>query len=76
MLKDSITVAREEAMRQGLEQGRKQGLEQGLEQGASKGIDRFARLASLLIDAGRLDDLKQASSDPKARERLFDEFDI
>lgn len=80
MLRDSISTAKEDAIIEGREQGLAQGHAEGLAEGKAAGLaegqDRYAHLADALIDAGRLDDLKLANSDPEARERLFEEFGI
>lgn len=72
MLRDSIGTAKEDA----IIEGREQGLAQGHAEGLAEGQGCYAHLADALIDAGRLDDLKLANSDPEARERLFEEFGI
>ena len=54
------------------EEARQEGRQEGLEEGSA----RFAALASRLIEAGRVDDLAQAASDPVRRDELFREFDL
>lgn len=54
------------------EEAREEGRQEGLEEGSA----RFAALASRLIEAGRVDDLAQAASDPVRRDELFREFDL
>lgn len=61
-------IACEEAREEGRQEGRQEGLEEG--------SARFAALASRLIEAGRVDDLAQAASDPVRRDELFREFDL
>ena len=63
------------ATKAGLEQGMKQGLEQGLEQGIELGEARFGRLAETLLEAGRIEDLKRASTDAAFRDQLLQELD-
>ena len=53
-----------------LEVGREQGLTWGLEQGES----RVNKLNSILIDQGRLDDLKRATQDKAYQEELMTEL--
>ena len=48
----------------------------GRQEGREEGSARFAALASRLIEAGRVDDLAQAASDPVRRDELFREFDL
>ncbi len=62
------------ATKAGLEQGMKQGLEQGLEQGIELGEARFGRLAETLLEAGRIEDLKRASTDAAFRDQLLQEL--
>ncbi|MBP5161686.1 MAG: hypothetical protein ILP16_01735 [Spirochaetales bacterium] len=52
------------------------GLERGLAEGRSEGADRMAGLVSVLLKAGRTEDLQKASSDTAYREQLFKEFGI
>ena len=44
--------------------------------GLEKGADRMASLVSVLLKAGRTEDLQKASSDTAYREQLFKEFGI
>lgn len=52
------------------EEGREAGLEQGLAQGES----RLNKLYSILIDMGRLDDLKRSTQDKAYQEQLMIEL--
>ena len=52
------------------------GLEKGLAAGRAEGADRMAGLVSVLLKAGRTEDLQKASSDTAYREQLFKEFGI
>ena len=56
----------EEGMEDGLERGRKPGLEQG--------ENRVNRLHSILMDMGRIDDLKRATKDKNYQEQLIFEL--
>ena len=44
--------------------------------GLAEGADRMASLVSVLLKAGRTEDLQKASSDAAYREQLFKEFGI
>ncbi len=74
----------EHSHRAGLSQARKEGIELGLAEGEARGIAkgeaqgeaRFAKLADILLDAGRIDDLKRASNDATYRDALFREFHL
>ena len=57
---------------EGLEEGLKKGLEQGIQQG----VDRFATLTKILLEKGRLEELKRATDDAFYREKLFHEFEL
>ncbi|MBP5163759.1 MAG: PD-(D/E)XK nuclease family transposase [Spirochaetales bacterium] len=48
----------------------------GLCTGRAEGADMMASLVSVLLQAGRTEDLKKASSDTSYREQLFKEFGI
>ncbi|MCM1123417.1 MAG: hypothetical protein NC416_12615, partial [Eubacterium sp.] len=61
---------------QGISQGITQGISQGVAQGISQGFDLFAKLINLLLEAGRVDDVKKVSTDETARDRLLREFDL
>ena len=50
--------------------------EEGRQEGREEGSARFAALASRLIEAGRVDDLAQAASDPARRDELFRELGV
>ncbi len=52
------------------------GLEKGLAAGRAEGADRMAGLVSVLLKAGRTEDLQKASYDTDYREQLFKEFGI
>ena len=62
----------EHSHRAGLSQARKEGIELGLAEGEARGI----KLADILLDAGRIDDLKRASNDATYRDALFQEFHL
>ena len=58
----------------GIDQGIEQGIEQGIGQGTILGEEKFAKLAQRMLEAGRVEELKQAIEDKGYRERLFEEF--
>jgi len=49
-------------------------LEQGIEQGIEQGTNVVNRLNQILIDAGRLDDLKRATKDKEYQNKLIEEL--
>lgn len=55
---------------------REEAREEGRQEGREEGSARFAALASRLIEAGRVDDLAQAASDPARRDELFRELGV
>ncbi len=70
----------EHSHRAGLNQARKEGMAEGIElglaEGEARGAEKFAKLADILLDAGRIDDLKRASNDAAYRDTLFQEFHL
>ena len=54
--------------------GIKLGIEQGIGQGTILGEEKFAKLAQRMLEAGRIEELKQAIEDKGYRDRLFEEF--
>lgn len=59
------------ARKEGFEEGVRQGLEQGREEAA-----RYAALVDVLLDAGRLEDLKRSADDEAYRRSLFEELGL
>ena len=55
------------------EHGREEGFEQGLTQGERR-LARVNKLNSILIELGRLDDLKRATTDQSYQEQLIAEL--
>ena len=55
------------------EEGREQGREEGIEQGEIR-LTRVNMLHSILIDMGRIDDLKRATQDKTYQEQLMSEL--
>ena len=60
----------EEGVEDVIERGKKIGLEQGVTQGEN----RLNQLNSILIDLGRIDDLKRATQDKSYQEQLMVEL--
>lgn len=75
-----VNMARRHYREVGLEEGRAEGRALGLEEGRAEGraeAERFyGQLISLLVDSGRVEDLKRAAKDGEYRERLYAEFGI
>ncbi|MDO4345214.1 MAG: hypothetical protein Q4C50_10470 [Eubacteriales bacterium] len=55
-----------------LEDGREEGIEQGIEKGAM----RMRKLVKLLMEAGRMDDLRDAAADDQVCKKLYEELNI
>ena len=55
------------------EEGREEGFEAGLKQGERR-LARVNQLNSILIDLGRLNDLKRATGDKEYQEQLINEL--
>ena len=58
------------------EEGMKEGMKEGMEKGMQKGENKLADLIGRLLSAGRIEDVKRASSDPVYRRKLYEEFGI
>ena len=50
------------------------GIQKGIQQGIQQGEARFAMLSENLFNAGRIDDLRKASTSKRYRNRLYKEF--
>lgn len=50
--------------------------EEGRKEGRQEGEGSMARLTEILMNEGRYDDLKRASTDKKYRQKLFKEYRI
>lgn len=66
----------ERHMRQEREASREEGFLQGRAEGRTEGIAKSMELNKLLLQAGRLDDLKRAAEDEKFCLSLYEEFHI
>ena len=49
-------------------------IDEGMEKGMEKGTSLVNQLNDILIEAGRLEDLKRATKDPKYQKMLIDEL--
>ena len=65
-----------QGIEQGIVQGIEQGTQQGIEQGRAQSAEAIARLASILSDQHRLDELPPALEDPQSLASLMEEFGI
>ena len=63
-----------EGERRGRIEGERQGRIEGERQGRIEGINNINALNSILIKAGRLDDLTRATSDPDYQKKLMAEL--
>ena len=68
--------AREEGHAEGHAEGRAEGLTEGRAEGRAEGLARANRLAQILVEQGRMEDLKRSFRDTKYQETLFKEFGI
>lgn len=66
----------EEGLGNAYNSGMEEGLTKGIEQGIEQGEDRFGALVARLLEASRIDDVAEASSNPARRNELFQEFGI
>ena len=55
---------------------KEEGEEIGLAKGLAKGENRFAALASALIEAGQAEDILKATKDMEYRQKLYKEYGI
>lgn len=53
---------------------RKDGIDEGIKRGIGQGIDQVNRLIEVLIEAGRIDDLKRSASDAEYQKKLMKEL--
>ncbi len=76
----SHRVALRDAHREGVAEGLERGLAEGIEQGEARGMirgeARFGKLADILLDEKRIDDLKRAADDSAYRDALFQEYGL
>lgn len=66
----------EEGLGNAYNSGMEEGLAKGMEQGIEQGEDRFGALVAQLLEASRIDDVAETSSNPHRRNELFQEFGI
>ncbi len=75
MLKQEARVqGRAEGREEGRAEGREEGRAEGLEEGKAAGLDQYGALVAALLDAGRIEDVRRASTDAAFRDKLFAEF--
>lgn len=55
---------------------RAEGEAAGMAKGEAKGEERYSRLVDLLLDAGRVDDIRAASADKSIRDGFYAEFGL
>ena len=60
--------------KEGVEDGIEQGMERGRKLGLEQGESRLNKLYSILLDMGRLDDLKRAAKDKTYQNQLMSEL--
>lgn len=65
-----------ELSRESYEGGEKAGYADGKKVGYADGEKYFARLAQLLLDAGRIEDIPRATADKEYREKMYKEYDM
>ena len=72
--------AREEGLAEGRAEGRAEGLAEGRAEGRTEGLaegrDRINKLNELLLEAGRIDDLKESIRDGEFQKKLLEEFGL
>lgn len=59
-----------------MRQEREASKEEGIKEGKIQGEDKAFKLSKILLDAGRVEDLKRALGDKEFCEKLYKEFDI
>lgn len=52
------------------------GIQKGIQRGIQQGEERLAMLNENLLNAGRIDDLRKASTSKRYRNRLYKEFGL
>ena len=56
--------------------GIQKGIQKGIQRGIQQGEERLAMLNENLLNAGRIDDLRKASTSKRYRNRLYKEFGL
>ena len=64
------------AKREGREEGLAEGRAEGLAEGRAEERERINKLNDMLLEAGRIDDLKASIRDVEFQKRLFEEFGL
>ena len=67
---------RQKAFREGIEEGMEKGMEEGMEKGVESGKQRMALLMGILVEKGRVEDIKKAAGDKLYLESLLSEFGL
>ena len=70
------TLAARKGREAGLTEGREAGLAEGREVGATDMLARLNKLNTMLLEAGRFDDLKKSLNDIQYQQSLLEEFNI
>lgn len=68
--------AREEGLAEGRAEGLAEGCAEGLAEGRAEERERINKLNDMLLEAGRIDDLKASIRDVEFQKRLFEEFGL
>lgn len=71
---EALTALLEDSRQEGREEGREEGRKEGREEGLKSGEEQFAKLAYILIESGRLNDLERAVIDREYRAKLYQEI--
>lgn len=74
--REGLTEGLERGLAEGIDRGRQEGLKQGEARGMIRGEARFGKLADILLDEKRIDDLKRAADDAAYRDSLFQEYGL
>lgn len=73
---EDARIQAELIVEEGLGDAYDSGMEEGLAKGIEQGEDRFGALVARLLEASRVDDVAEASTNPERRNELFQEFGI
>ena len=80
LIKDEASLAykkgKTEGLAEGRTEGRAEGLAEGIAEGRASGIALINQLHSLLINDGRMDDLKKSINDSEYQEKLIREYKL
>lgn len=59
-----------------IDKGREQGLQEGVKQGIEQGEGRITELMQKLLQDKRYTDMEKVVSDPRYRQKLYEEYHI